>query len=64
LAGNRHMEYLHQRGSFDDLPLDAILADFRVHYPRWVSGSDSPGVSDSAADFLADVDAETDKGAA
>jgi hypothetical protein len=21
LAGNRHMEYLHQRGSFDDLPL-------------------------------------------
>jgi transglutaminase-like putative cysteine protease len=59
LAGNRHMEYLHQRGSFDDLPLDAILADFRVHYPRWVSGSDSQ----QAADFLADVDAETAKGA-
>ena len=28
VAGNRHMEYVNQRGSFDDLPLDRILADF------------------------------------
>jgi transglutaminase-like putative cysteine protease len=27
-AGNRHMEYVNQRGSFDDLPLDEMLADF------------------------------------
>ena len=32
-AGNRHMEYVRQRGSFDDLPLDTIFADFREIYP-------------------------------
>jgi transglutaminase-like putative cysteine protease len=32
-AGNRHMEYVEQRGSFDDLPLDRMLADFREMYP-------------------------------
>jgi hypothetical protein len=31
-AGNRHMEYVNQRGSFDDLPLERILADFEVIY--------------------------------
>jgi transglutaminase-like putative cysteine protease len=31
-AGNRHMEYVRQRGSFDDLPLDAMVADFREIY--------------------------------
>jgi transglutaminase-like putative cysteine protease len=31
-AGNRHMEYINQRGSFDDLPLDRILADFAEIY--------------------------------
>ncbi|MET0459639.1 MAG: transglutaminase family protein [Ilumatobacteraceae bacterium] len=37
VAGNRHMEYVNQRGSFDDLPLDRILADFAVIY-----GTDLP----------------------
>jgi len=32
VAGNRHMEYVNQRGSFDDLPLDRILADFATIY--------------------------------
>ena len=31
-AGNRHMEYVADRGSFDDLPLDDMLADFRRIY--------------------------------
>jgi nicotinamide riboside kinase len=31
-AGNRHMEYVRQRGSFDDLPLEEMLADFREMY--------------------------------
>ena len=34
-AGNRHMEYIRQRGSFDDLPLDQIQRDFREFYPSW-----------------------------
>ena len=27
-AGNRHMEYVRERGSYDDLPLAQIIADF------------------------------------
>lgn len=27
-AGNRHMEYVRERGSYDDLPLVQIIADF------------------------------------
>lgn len=33
-AGRRHMEYVLDRGSFDDLPLDAIADGLRTHYPR------------------------------
>jgi transglutaminase-like putative cysteine protease len=41
-AGNRHMEYINQRGSFDDLPLDQIQRDFREFYPGWFDpGADS-----------------------
>jgi transglutaminase-like putative cysteine protease len=31
--GRHHMEYVRERGSFDDLPLDEILEEFRVTYP-------------------------------
>ena len=54
-AGNRHMEYVAQRGSFDELPLDQLLADFRQHYPKWVAGTTT---SNQGADFLAEVDIE------
>lgn len=32
-AGHRHMEYLRQRGSFDDLPQAELRADFQRLYP-------------------------------
>ncbi len=35
-AGRRHMEYLNLRGAYDDIPVDAILADFRRFYPRLI----------------------------
>jgi transglutaminase-like putative cysteine protease len=35
-AGNRHMEYVNQRGAFDDMPLATIVGDFRKVYPRWL----------------------------
>jgi transglutaminase-like putative cysteine protease len=38
-AGHRHMEYVEQRGSYDDLPLDAIFADFDELYGDFGSGS-------------------------
>ncbi len=35
LAGNRHMEYVRQRGTFLEMPLAEIVADFRATYPDW-----------------------------
>lgn len=54
-AGNRHMEYVHQRGSFDDVPLAQILADFERYYPGWMTQT----AAMQRADFLADVAKET-----
>jgi transglutaminase-like putative cysteine protease len=38
-AGNRHMEYVHQRGAFDDMPLADIVTDFERVYGRWMEDS-------------------------
>jgi hypothetical protein len=32
-AGRRHMEYVRERGSFDEVPLALIAADFAAAYP-------------------------------
>jgi transglutaminase-like putative cysteine protease len=37
-SGRRHMEYLTDRGTFADVPYDALMADFRVHYPMLMGG--------------------------
>jgi transglutaminase-like putative cysteine protease len=50
-AGNRHMEYVQQRGTFDDMPLDRIVADFQTVYPAWRPSHSSL----ERADFLSDV---------
>lgn len=34
-AGRQHMEYVGERGTFDDMPLDRIVADFLRTYPEW-----------------------------
>ncbi len=34
-SGNQHMEYVNQRGSFDDLPLPEILETFAANYPNF-----------------------------
>ncbi|SLN46826.1 transglutaminase-like domain-containing protein [Oceanibacterium hippocampi] len=49
--GRRHMEYLNDRGSFDDVPLEAIMETFREVYPRIVAGQ-------TAGDFAAEAEAE------
>jgi transglutaminase-like putative cysteine protease len=46
-AGQRHMEYVNERGAFDDLPLEAIRASFATVYPGMGTGS---GEGDFAAD--------------
>lgn len=53
--GHRHMEYVNQRGCFDDVPLAEITADFARLYPRWLPGREEM----LARDFLADAARET-----
>ncbi len=36
-GGRRHIEYVHQRGDFPDVPYDEILANFKSTYPRWMA---------------------------
>jgi transglutaminase-like putative cysteine protease len=47
--GRRHMEYVNQRGSFDDVPLATIAADFAALYPGWAKAPET------GADFAADA---------
>jgi transglutaminase-like putative cysteine protease len=47
-AGRRHMEYLRERGSFADLPLQEILATFAEVYPAMNGHSGLDAVRDDA----------------
>jgi transglutaminase-like putative cysteine protease len=50
-SGNRHMEYINQRGSFDDLPLDQIQATFSDLYSDDLYGDgDGQGSEGRGAD--------------
>jgi transglutaminase-like putative cysteine protease len=40
----RYMEYLRERGLYDDLPYDAAVADWRAAYPRLVAAAEAGGV--------------------
>jgi transglutaminase-like putative cysteine protease len=55
--GNRHMEYLLQRGTFSDLPLDDMLATFHELYGTWMLGTRTESTL-GQEDFLADVELE------
>ena len=52
-AGQKHMEYLRERGEFDDLPLAPMLKDFAVLY-RLHEGEE-PDEALAAASFEEDV---------
>jgi transglutaminase-like putative cysteine protease len=53
-SGQRHMEYLRERGSFQDVPLEQLIADFRATYPGWLqSAAIRSDLHDG--DFLGDV---------
>jgi transglutaminase-like putative cysteine protease len=49
LDGNRHMDYLNDRGEFADVPVDQIAETFRTEYSV---------VHEAGADFDADVERE------
>jgi transglutaminase-like putative cysteine protease len=53
-AGNRHMEYLRDRGEYPDLPFEELMAAMREHYPAIMAG-DTRAADLSEADWDADV---------
>lgn len=53
-AGRRHMEYVNYRGHYADVPLDAILTDFRRVHPRWLE----LGARGPTRDFQKEAEAE------
>jgi transglutaminase-like putative cysteine protease len=42
-AGRRHMEYLNDRGAYEDVPVTAILNDFKRLYPRLMEAAEPDG---------------------
>ena len=57
-SGARHMEYVHQRGTFDDMPLAQIVADFRTVYSGWLPEDGATHSSLEGASFAQDVENE------
>jgi len=37
--GKRHMQYLHDHGTFADMPFEKMMMTFRKHYPHWFKDS-------------------------
>ena len=62
LAGNRHMEYLHDRGEYLDLPYEEMLAVMREHYPAVMAArAGDQDTSLAGADWDADVAREVSR---
>ena len=57
-AGNRHMEYVAMRGTYDEMPLARIVADFKRVYRGLYEDDGDMGIT--GADFEADVRRETE----
>ena len=56
-AGNRHMEYIRQRGAFVEMPLAQMMETFRAVYPKWGQADANSASAGALAegDFMADV---------
>ena len=68
-SGQRHMEYLRQRGAYIEMPLAQIMATFREIYPNWVkadadqnNATSGSGTDMAQGDFEADVAREAGGG--
>lgn len=58
VAGNRHMEYLNDRGEFAEPPVGDIKHTFVTMYPHWGSLA-GKAVRSESGDFDSEVNAET-----
>jgi len=58
-AGNRHMEYLNDRGEHLDLPYEEMICVFNTHYSGMLSGGQDRGQQrPDSTQWEADVDRE------
>ena len=48
--GNRHMEYVRDHGTFDDLPLQRLVDEYRAFYPYWSAAIPGSFEADAAAE--------------
>jgi transglutaminase-like putative cysteine protease len=53
-AGERHMEYVNDHGSYDDLPFEEIFAAYRRLYPRMFQEIAGTGASDFHREAMAE----------
>lgn len=59
IAGNKHMEYLHDRGEYVDLPFDEMIAVFNRYYPDMLgSAEEEPKGLPKSTDWDSDVERE------
>jgi transglutaminase-like putative cysteine protease len=56
--GKKHMEYVKERGEFDDVPIDAMMVTFRERYPH-ILAEGEPRFA--RRDFETEVEAEVAK---
>jgi len=63
MAGNKHMEYINERGEYLDLPFDEMATVFRQHYPRlFQQDAQNPGDLPAGTRWDADVAREVGSG--
>ena len=58
VAGNRHMEYLNDRGEHLDLPYVEMAGVFREYYPKMFASTGAEGGLPEGADWEQDVNKE------
>lgn len=49
--GSRFMEYLHNRGTFADVPYEELMAAFHLHYPGMMAAIEAGTVREVADTF-------------
>lgn len=63
MAGNKHMEYLNDRGEYIDLPFEEMMEVFRQHYAAMLSAqAGGTGATPDATSWDEDVEHEVNSG--
>jgi transglutaminase-like putative cysteine protease len=60
-SGNKHMEYLNDRGEYIDVPFEEMMAIFDEHYPGMVPAQDASADALDAANWERDVEQELER---